>query len=69
MKQFKVFGERICTYCGGKMLYINFTNNQPLGLCDCGNTDWCDNKTEDDVKKQYGSHLRPSRIKILEMDD
>lgn len=69
MKKFKTFGQRFCSYCGtNKMYYINF-NGAPLGLRDCGNVDWCDGKTEAEVKQQYGQHLKPADIDFLEMDD
>lgn len=69
MRKFRVFGQRFCTYCGtNQMYYINF-NGSPLGLCNCGNIDWCDNKTETEVKKQYGARLKPADISFLVMDD
>jgi hypothetical protein len=51
------------------MYYIHFERNRPLGLCDCGNVDWCDGETAEDVKKRYGVHLHPADIIALEMDD
>ena len=69
MQKFRVFGQRFCTYCGtNKMYYIHF-NGSPLGLCDCGNVDWCDGETEADVKKRYGARLQSADISFLEMDD
>lgn len=69
MQRFKTFGQRFCTYCGTtRMYYINFNGN-PLGLCDCGNVDWCDGETEAEVKKRYGKRLQPADIEFLEMDD
>lgn len=69
MQKFRVFGQRFCTYCGtNQMYYIDF-NGIPLGICNCGNTDWCDGKTETEVKKQYGARLKPADIPFLEMDD
>jgi hypothetical protein len=67
MKKFRVFGERSCTYCGHTMLFIDY-NSQPMGLClRCDNTDYCDNETEEDVKKRYGERLRQSKYKFMEM--
>lgn len=69
MKKFRVFGQRLCTHCGTtRMYYIDF-NGRPLGLCDCDNIDWCDGETEADVKKRYGTRLKPADISFLEMDD
>lgn len=69
MKKFRTFGQRFCTYCGTtRMYYIDF-NGRPLGLCDCGNVDWCDGETEEEVKQHYGQRLKPADIEFLEMDD
>ena len=65
MAKYPVFGERFCTYCGGTMYYITDTHNNPIGLCSCGNTDYCDNKTVADVKKQYGDRMKPSKYKFI----
>lgn len=69
-KRFKVFGQRFCTYCGkDEMYYIDY-NGRPLGLCDCGNVDYCDHdKTEADVKKRYGTRLKPADIDVLILED
>lgn len=51
MRKFRTFGQRFCTYCGtNQMYYIDF-DGSPLGVCNCGNVDWCDNETETEVKK------------------
>lgn len=69
-KRYPVFGRRFCTYCGRtKMYYIRFEDNKPLGLCDCGNIDWCDNETEADVRKRYGADLKLPDIASLLLDD
>ena len=68
-KQFRVFGQRNCTYCGSaEMYYIDFFGN-PLGVCDCGNTDYCDHETETDVKKRFGDRMKAPNISTLEMLD
>ena len=68
-KRYKVFGQRFCTYCGkDEMYYIDY-NGKPLGLCDCGNTDWCSGETEADVKKRYGTRLKPADIDILILEE
>ena len=69
MKRFKTFGQRFCTYCGTTHMYYINLNGRPLGLCDCGNVDWCDGETEADVKKRYSTHLKPADVNFLEMDD
>lgn len=61
---YPVFGERFCTYCGRNMLYI-IDNGQPVGVCDCGNVDYCDNETVEDVKKRFGDAMKPSKYKYL----
>jgi hypothetical protein len=65
MARYPVFGERFCTYCAGTMLYFTNENNEPMGICSCGNTDYCDGKTVADVKKQYGDHMKPSKYKFI----
>ena len=65
MTKYPVFGERFCTYCGGTMHYFTDENNHPGGICSCGNTDYCDNKTVEDVKKWYGDALKPSKCKFV----
>lgn len=65
MANYPVFGERFCTYCGGKMFYFTDENNCPVGVCDCGNTDYCDNETVEDVKKRFGDCLKPSKYKFV----
>lgn len=65
MAKYPVFGERFCTYCGGTMYYFTDEDNNPGGICDCGNVDYCDNKTVEKVKKQYGSRLQPSKRKFV----
>ena len=52
----KRFGKRFCTFCGGYVIYYN-DNNYIYGECECGNVDYCDNETEEDVKKRFGSRF------------
>ena len=61
---YPVFGERFCTYCGRNMLYI-IDHGRPVGVCDCGNVDYCDNETVEDVKKRFGDVMKPSKYKYL----
>lgn len=70
----RVFGKRFCTYCGQtNMQYYSFIENgetHVMGECftkGCNNVDWCDGKTEEDVKRQYGKHLVPSEIKFINL--
>lgn len=51
----EVFFERFCTYCGGTVRYFITEEGFPLGVCKCGNIDWCDNwDTVEKVINHYG---------------
>jgi hypothetical protein len=65
MARYPVFGERFCTYCAGTVIYFTMENNEPMGVCSCGNTDYCDNETVADVKKRYGDRMKPSKRKFI----
>lgn len=54
----KIFGTRFCTYCGGEVKYFLY-EGKPIGTCSCGNTDYCDNETKEDVIKRFGSRFKP----------
>ena len=53
-KKYVAYAKRFCTYCGKTEMYYCTTEDGPIGVCSCGNTDWCDNMTEDDIKAQIG---------------
>ena len=62
----RCFGKRFCTFCGRtNMHYYTWQENgetKCLGECftrGCGNVDWCHDKTEAEVKEQYGDHMLP----------
>ena len=63
----RVFGVRFCTYCGKKDMFYYMDGDQPIGACSCGNTDWCDNETEADVKKRFGPYLEKTPIKFINL--
>lgn len=62
----KVFGKRFCTYCGKEeMYYITDDGGRPYGVCSCGNEDYCDGETVEQVKKRFGAKLKPADIDTL----
>lgn len=65
--RYKVFGERFCTYCGGSVVYFIDEDGQPAGVCKCGNVDYCDNETVEDVKKRFGSSMHPPKCDTIVM--
>lgn len=62
----KAYARRFCTQCGTYNMLYATVDGRPIGMCDCGNTDWCDNKTEADVKAQIGKDkfMRPCDLEI-----
>lgn len=68
MRKYPIFGERVCTYCGNTMFYITEDDGSPIGVCDCGNIDYCDNETMEDVQKRFGTRLTPSKLDFLYTD-
>jgi hypothetical protein len=62
--KYPVFGERFCTFCGGSVIYV-VDNGQPIGVCDCGRIDYCDNETVEDVKKRFGDKMKPSKYDYI----
>lgn len=61
----RAYARRFCTYCGTHNLLYATVDGHPLGMCDCGNTDWCDNMTEADVKRLVAEgKLSPCDIDI-----
>lgn len=64
----KVFGQRFCTYCGrNKMYYFIDGDGHPFGSCSCGNEDYCDHETVEQVKQRFGAKLKPADIDTLEL--
>ena len=62
----KVFGQRFCTRCGTTQMYYYTIEGQPEGSCQrCGNIDYCDDETEQQVKQRFGNLLRKADIDTL----
>ena len=70
MVEAKVFGMRFCTFCGKtKMYYCEFKDGTTLGVCDCGNIDYCTRYTKEDVIKHFGERLKAPDIDVMCFDD
>lgn len=66
----KVFGQRFCTYCGrNAMYYCESEDNSVMGVCDCGNIDYCDRETKEDVLKRFGDDMKEPDIDVMYFDD
>ena len=65
--KYKTFGQRFCTHCGTyEMYYFEDEDGEPGGMClRCGNIDWCDNQTIEDVKQHYGEKLLSPKKKFI----
>lgn len=56
----KAWGKRFCTYCGGtKMYYMTLPTGKNIGVCDCGNVDYCDRQTKEQIQARFGERLKP----------
>lgn len=67
MFKYSIFGERFCTYCGGTMYFFTDEDGNPNGVCPCGNVDFCNNETVEDVKNRYKDVLQPSKRKFINL--
>ena len=70
MEEAKVFGMRFCTYCGKtEVYYCEFKDGTVMGVCDCGNTDYCTRETKDDVIKRFGDRMKTPDIDVMCFED
>ena len=70
MEKAKVFGMRFCTFCGKtNMYYCEFKDGTILGVCDCGNVDYCTRYTKEDVIKHFGNEMKTPDIDVMCFED
>lgn len=74
MVKARVFGKRFCTYCGKTNMYYYTWEEEGktrvFGECftrGCENVDYCDNQTEEDIKKWFGDKLKPSSVQFVNL--
>lgn len=66
----KVFGQRFCTYCGKtSMYYCEFEDKTLIGVCDCGNTDYCTRETKEKILERFGSRMKTPDIDTMYFDN